>query len=103
MRKHARAHKTGMVTEHGLHRFSLADINRIRAEIGTPQKPDSAKAHIAAVLNFKGGVGKTTTTIHLAHRAAILGLRVLVLDLIPRPPVRSAWQTWYRIWSWSRR
>lgn len=33
------------------------------------------------VSNYKGGVGKTTLTVHLAHFAAERGLRVLVVDL----------------------
>lgn len=36
---------------------------------------------IAALANLKGGVGKTTLTLHLAHEAASRGLRVLVIDV----------------------
>ncbi|MEX3614590.1 MAG: ParA family protein [Burkholderia gladioli] len=39
-------------------------------------------ADIIAVANQKGGIAKTTTTVHLAHYAADeLGLRVLLLDM----------------------
>lgn len=39
-------------------------------------------ADIIAVANQKGGIAKTTTTVHLAHYAAEeLGLRVLLLDM----------------------
>ncbi len=39
---------------------------------------------IVAVCNQKGGVGKTTTTYHLARAATQRGLRVLVIDLDPQ-------------------
>ena len=32
---------------------------------------------IVALANLKGGVGKTTLTLHLAHEAASRGLKVL--------------------------
>ena len=37
-----------------------------------------------AVANQKGGVGKTTSTFHLARAAARRGLRTLVVDLDPQ-------------------
>jgi len=37
-----------------------------------------------AVYNIKGGVGKTTTAVHLAHVASAAGLRTLIWDLDPQ-------------------
>jgi chromosome partitioning protein len=57
---------------------------------GTAQHARSAgrRAHrapldvpaVIAVQNFKGGVGKSTVTTHLAHYFAVQGYRVLVVD-----------------------
>ncbi|MEM0991143.1 MAG: plasmid partitioning protein RepA [Pseudomonadota bacterium] len=39
---------------------------------------------VIAVINFKGGSGKTTTAAHLAQKAALDGYRVLGVDLDPQ-------------------
>ncbi|MGH8999132.1 MAG: ParA family protein [Acidimicrobiia bacterium] len=39
---------------------------------------------VLASYNVKGGVGKTTTVVNLAHRAAVSGSRTLVFDLDPQ-------------------
>ena len=40
--------------------------------------------HVVALLNQKGGVGKTTVTLGLASAARATGARVLVVDLDPQ-------------------
>ena len=52
-----------------------------RAKEYRPWRPQGLPAKVAAVANFKGGVGKTSTAAHLAMSAALDGYRVLVVDL----------------------
>ena len=77
-------------TEGGAKWFTLDEVLRLRAHFAAegskakgylPYRPAGLPAKIAAVANFKGGVGKTSTAAHLAMSAALDGYRVLVVDL----------------------
>ncbi|MDF2388959.1 AAA family ATPase, partial [Nostoc ellipsosporum NOK] len=49
-----------------------------------PHRKLGDKLQIVAVVNFKGGSGKTTTAAHLAQHLALTGHRVLAIDLDPQ-------------------
>jgi chromosome partitioning protein len=49
-----------------------------------PRRRGTDHLQVIAVVNFKGGSGKTTTTAHLAQHLALTGHRVLAVDLDPQ-------------------
>jgi chromosome partitioning protein len=70
--------------------YRLEQIHEVRAQlaIGKPaysqRRRRDEHLQVLAVSNFKGGSGKTTTTVHLAQHLAMRGYRVLAIDLDPQ-------------------
>src|SRR5699024_5315771 len=50
----------------------------------------NVQTRVLAFCNQKGGVGKSTTTFHLARAAALQGLRVLIVDADPQGNISAA-------------
>lgn len=49
-----------------------------------PVRQNNEKLQVLACLTFKGGSGKTTSSVHLAQKFALSGYRVLAIDLDPQ-------------------
>lgn len=61
--------------------YSLAEINHMREVFGTrPWRETGDPLSVIAVQNFKGGVGKSTVSVHLAQYLAMRGYRVCLID-----------------------
>ncbi|MEO6012384.1 MAG: plasmid partitioning protein RepA [Devosia sp.] len=65
-------------------RYFLDKNGRSDAKKYVPVRKNGEKLQVIAVVNFKGGSGKTTTATHLAQHLALTGHRVLALDLDPQ-------------------
>jgi predicted DNA-binding transcriptional regulator AlpA len=63
--------------------FTLEEIHEIQARLGLRpwRDPATDRPITVAVANFKGGVGKTSTSIHLGQHFALRGYRTLMIDL----------------------
>lgn len=57
----------------------------------------NADALILAIGGIKGGIGKSTTAIFLAHQWAAQGLKVLVLDADPKSGTSRKWKRMARL------
>jgi len=76
----------------GRRSYTLEQINELRSvlEEGSkgkryiPHRRGAEPCQVLAVVNFKGGSGKTTTASHLAQYLALQGYRVLAIDLDPQ-------------------
>ena len=65
-------------------RHYLDKNGRSDAKKYVPSRKLGEKLQVIAVVNFKGGSGKTTTATHLAQHLALTGHRVLGIDLDPQ-------------------
>lgn len=57
--------------------------------IYVPHRRAGEALQVLAVVNFKGGSGKTTTAAHLSQYLALTGHRVLAIDLDPQASLTS--------------
>lgn len=70
--------------------YTLAEINVMREHFGTrPGRQVDEEPVVLAVQNFKGGVGKSTLSVHLAQFLAMMGYRVLFIDVDPQASATS--------------
>lgn len=61
--------------------YTIDEMQNMRGVLGAlPARAPMDIPAIIAVQNFKGGVGKSTVTCHLAHYFGVQGYRVLVVD-----------------------
>jgi chromosome partitioning protein len=61
--------------------YTLAEVNAMRGVFGTrPWRDEADPISVIAVQNFKGGVGKSTVSVHLAQYLATRGYRVCLID-----------------------
>lgn len=73
------------VTSTGRRYYTATQMNELRTLLDrVPHRRDGEKLQVIAVVNFKGGSGKTTTSAHLAQYLALKGYRVLAIDLDPQ-------------------
>ena len=81
------------VGPHGRRSYSIEDIQSLRTYLDAsgkaerryvPARSSNEHLQVIAVVNFKGGSGKTTTSSHLAQYLALRGYRVLAIDLDPQ-------------------
>ena len=76
----------------GRRSYTLPQVNELRRmmDLSKPEKwfvkhrKACDKLQVIAVVNFKGGSGKTTTAAHLSQFLALQGYRILAVDLDPQ-------------------
>ncbi len=78
--------------QNGRKQYSLDLINKIRNISGNRfKKPKEIEPIIICTINFKGGVGKSMTSLLLLQYLAIEGVKVLGIDLDPQATLT----TWF--------
>jgi len=78
------------VTATGRRYYSAEQMNSLRDILDrSPCRKEGEKLQVLAVVNFKGGSGKTTTSAHLAQYLGLRGYRVLAVDLDPQASLTS--------------
>ncbi|MHA3980809.1 plasmid partitioning protein RepA [Halovulum sp. GXIMD14794] len=77
----------------GRRHYSATEVMEIRRILETTAKTKYSylkgrrpgeKLQVLSFLNFKGGSGKTTSSVHTAQRLALKGYRVLAVDIDPQ-------------------
>ncbi len=74
------------------HMFTLEQVHTLMEHFGFDKFSDFYDAVVVAVANYKGGTGKSTTTLSLAIKTALdlsLNARVLVIDFDPQGSGRN--------------
>lgn len=73
---------------------SIMAANRPEEKIAEPKqngvRGEHKMATVVSLINMKGGVGKTTLAMQLAHTASSMGLRTLAVDLDPQSNLSQA-------------
>ncbi|MBB4066104.1 plasmid partitioning protein RepA [Gellertiella hungarica] len=80
------------VTPSGRRSYTAEQLQEMRAFLDengrgsryVPHRREGEHLQVIAVVNFKGGSGKTTSAAHLAQYLALTGHRVLAVDLDPQ-------------------
>jgi chromosome partitioning protein len=65
--------------------YSLEETIQWSQKLGKhPRRPEGKKARSVAVVNYKGGVAKTTTSVALCQALTLRGQKVLLVDCDPQ-------------------
>lgn len=74
----------------GRRQWTLSEARQWIRACGVPFiRPAGVQAAVITVANFKGGVGKTVTTMSLAQGLSLLGYKVLAIDFDPQGSLTS--------------